>query len=151
MFTKNLRGSCTFLVMEADSVVDLESEVEELLLKWSSSTPEDEEVLPEGSGARVTVAVADNSPGRGDFAGRASSTPTSFAMDDQVGQREVQEGVRVRNTGGRYHPYRCGIRLRRQSPALKAIGGSYMAELKVTWPARYLKLKDTMDRIWKRP
>ena len=150
LFPNSLRGSCMFFVMEADSVVDLESEVEEFLLNWSSSTPEDDEVLPEGSGGPVTAPVVDNSLRRGEFAGRATSTPSRVALYDHVGQREVQ-GVRLRNTGGRYHPYRCGTRPRRRSPVLKPFGGSYMEELKVTWPARYLKLKDSMDHIWKRP
>lgn len=137
--------------MEANSVVDLESEVEELLLAWSSSTPKDNDIRPEGSRGRGTVPAVDSPPRTGDEAKRNTSRPSVLAPTQQVGQRHLQERVRLRDTVGRCHPYGGATRLPRLPSPSKTYKGSYVAELKAIWPARYWKLKDSMDRFRKLP
>ena len=134
--------------MDGDSVVDLEREVEEFLLTWSSSTPTEDEMVPKDPVVPAAAHQMHTFPRTTVIAGPASS-PSQAAMDTEV--QRYRGALGVRHSARERHRYRDGRRgLRRPAP-LQPFHGSYVAELRATWPARYWKLKGSMDRIWKCP
>lgn len=137
--------------MDVDSVVDLEREVEEILVMWSSSTPVEGEILPR---VPVTPSIAQggvSSHQIRDMAGRIPSNDANVRTDEQVGELHRRREARARGTRRDIHPYSVGVRRLIRPPPPRTHGGSYVEELKASWPARYWRLKESMDMVWKRP
>ena len=135
--------------MDANSVVDLEREVEEFLLIWSSCTPDEEEKVRHDSGVLATPPPVNTPPRTRVMAGRAAPSPSEVSVEHQVQRRP--RAVGLRHIGQQCEPYRVGQHHLRRPTLHRGYSGFYIAELKATWPARYWKLKGSMDRIWNRP
>ena len=136
--------------MGGDSVVDLEREVEEFLLSWSSSTPTDDDILPQDSAPPITAQREDTSNRTEVIAERVASDPSRVSMEQQGRRRDLHRSEGLRHIRRDCHPYKDGGLGRRRPTPQQTYHDSYVAELKATWPARYRKLKESMDRIWKR-
>ena len=125
-------------VMDSDYVVDLEREVEEFLLIWSSLTPKgNDEVGLRDSTPECAALGVDQSPASEVIADRAATKPIPEAEDHNFGRRHLCRGRRLRNTGRGCHPYRGGKRTLVSLTPSRTYKGSYVAELKATWPTRY--------------
>ena len=145
-----LIDSLVCAVMVADSVVDLEREVEEFLLTWSSSTPTEEGIVPRDPGTPCSAQGGDSSQQIIDMVEQLPPDDAEVRPEHRMGRRHRRGGALQRDTGRASHPYRVRERSVVRASALRAYGGSYAAELKATWPARYWKVKESMDKLWRR-
>lgn len=119
--------------MDSQSVPDLEDEVLELLVGWSSDTTDS--THPEGR---------DSTTGVSQF----NSEQLFVACDHAGGRQPVRKGGRApRSRGIGSYPYGHSMRYPYSDSTPAPKWTSYAAELKATSPNTYWKMKATMAKL----
>lgn len=133
--------------MDCESEFDLEGEVLEFLLAWSSTSPDVDTPRPVVLCPPLPV---DRLQARFD---PPCPLERGFAFAKMPcrsrGKRGSQSAVgRTYRDRDAFHPYYNGIRRQGSMSALAPYYSSYAAELKATARTKYLNLKEGMDRVW---